>query len=116
MTILVDKDKFTSEESEFLVQLLPLDFVFPEGKDLVRKYMFPSVVWPGEGFQLPVVDPENLETCSDPGEIFRILKESPAGTPPFENIPTLLVVKGNGEKLVLNQHGNEMPLRANWGK
>jgi hypothetical protein len=116
ITVQVDKEKFISDELEFHVSLFPLDFAYPEGKDFVWKYMFPSIVWPGDGFQLPVVDPENLEICSEAGEIFRILKESPAGTPSFENIPTLLVVKGSGEKLVLNQNGEEMPLRANWGK
>jgi hypothetical protein len=112
----VDKEKVISEESIFNVSLFPLDFIYPEGKNYILKYMFPSVVWPGDGFQLPVVDPENLITCSEPGETIRIEKESPKGTPPFENIPTLLVEASEGKFWVLNQNGDEMPLRANWGK
>jgi hypothetical protein len=115
-TVDVDKEKVISEESAFNVSLFPLEFLTPAEEKYIVKYMFPSVVWRGEDFQLPVVNPENYFTCREEGEKVWILKEAPKGTPPFENIPTLLVETEEGKFWVLNQNGDEMPLRANWNK
>lgn len=116
ITVQVDKSKFISDESEFQVSLFPLEFISPAEKPYIEKYMFPSVVWRFKDSQLGVYDLTDYLDNAKPGEKFWILKESPAGTPPFKQIPTLLVKKGSGEELVLDQNADEMLLRANWGK
>lgn len=114
VSVQVDKEKFISEESEFSVSLFPLEFLTPAEKPYVVKYMFPSVVWRYDDFQLPIVDLENYFTCTEPGDKIWIIKESPDPTKPFEQVPTLLVEASEGKFWVLDQNGNEMPLRANW--
>jgi hypothetical protein len=115
-TVSVDKEKFISEYSSFNVSLFPLEFITPEEENYLVQYMFPSVVWRWVDFQLEVLNLEEYYLHRESGEKVWILKESPKGTPPFENIPTLLVTADDESFWVLNQNGEEMPLRANWGK
>ena len=112
----VDKEKVFSEESVFNVSLFPLEFISPAEKPYIMKYLFPSVVWRFTDSQLGVYDlPDYLDNAK-PGEKFWILKDSPAGTLPFKQIPTLLVEASEGKFWVLDQKGDEMPLRVDWSK
>jgi TusA-related sulfurtransferase len=112
LAVQIDKEKFISDKNSMEISLFPLEFVSPAEKPHVVKYLFPSVVWRYDEFQLPVVDLENYLTCTKPGEKVWILKESPDSKKPFKQIPTLLV----DGKTVLDQNGDEMALRANWAK
>jgi hypothetical protein len=112
LTVQIDKGKFISDKEGMNISLFPLEFTYSEGKPYITKYLFPSVVWRYEGYQLPVVNLENYITCTLPGEKVWILKNSPDPKKPFKHIPTLLV----DGKVVLDQNGDEMPLRENWGK
>lgn len=116
----VDKEKFLSDYSVFNVSLFPLEFKIPEDEEsfvkYLKKYAFPSVVWrlkskyrAEEDSQLQVLNLEYYFDFREDGDLMWILKESPKGTPPFENIPTLLVETEDGKFWVLNQNGEEMP-------
>ncbi|HNZ52161.1 MAG: hypothetical protein BWY36_00001 [Candidatus Diapherotrites archaeon ADurb.Bin253] len=115
-SVTIDKEKVISGESTLNVSLFPLEFIIPAEEKYIVQYMFPSVIWKWDSFQLEVINLEEYFLHREPGERIWILKESPKGTPPFKNIPTLLVENNNGEFWVLNQNGDEMPLRMNWGK
>ncbi len=115
-TVNIDKGKVISEESSLNVSLFPLEFISPAEEKYIMQYMFPSVVWRWDDFQLEVLNLEEYFLHREPGEKVWILKESPKGTPPFKNIPTLLVENNNGEFWVLDQNGDEIPLRMNWNK
>jgi hypothetical protein len=114
ITVNVDKEKVTSNESKFYVSLFPLEFITPAEEKYIVKYMFPSVVWRYERFQLPIASLPNYFDCREQGEKVWFIKESPNSNQPFEHSPTLLVEAENKEFWVLNQKGDEMPLRENW--
>ena len=123
--VIVNKEKFTSDYSVFNVSLFPLEFkMLEEWKSLVKYssvYRFPSIVlhlkskYMGERdsqLQIRYVKDRYLQdysTVKEDGDLVWILKDSPKGTPPFENIPTLLVEAEDGSFWVLNQNGDEMP-------
>lgn len=111
LTIQIDKEKVISNKDKVEVALFPLEFISPAEESYIMRYMFPSVVWRYDGFQLPIVDLENYLTCREAGEKVWIIKESPDPSNPFDHVPTLIV-----DGLVLDQNGDEMPLRENWGK
>lgn len=112
----VDHSKFTSSEDKFYVSLFEKEFTdFAEERYLVN-YMFPSVVTKYPTFQLEVLNLEEYFLHREPGEKVWILKESPAGTLPFDKIPTILVEASDGKFWVLDQKCYEMLLRANWHK
>lgn len=116
ITVPVDKEKFISKETEFRVSLFPLEFTdFAEERYLV-KYLFPSVVTKFPTFQLEVLNLYEYFLHRQPDEKVWILKDSPAGTPPFEHIPTLLVEASGGKFWVLDQNGDEILKREDWGK
>lgn len=111
ITVSVDHSKYLSNETEFRVSLFPLEFTdFAEEPYLV-KYLFPSVVTKYPTFQLEVLNLYEYFLQRQPGEKVWILKESPAGTPPFEHIPTLLVEASNGKFWVTDQKGDEIRKR-----
>mgnify|MGYP000933564617 CR=1 FL=1 len=111
ITVQVDKEKFISNETEFRVSLFPLEFTdFAEERYLV-KYLFPSVVTKFPTFQLEVLNLYEYFLHRQPDEKVWILKESPAGTPPFDNIPTLLVEASGNKFWVLDQNGDEIRKR-----
>ena len=112
----IDKSRVISEENSFSVSLFPLEFLTPAEKPYVIKYLFPSVVWRYDDFQLPIVDLENYFTCTEPGDKIWIIKESPNPTKPFEQVPTLLVETSEGKFWILDQDGDEMLKREDWGK
>jgi hypothetical protein len=112
LTVQIDKSQFISDKESMDISLFPLEFITPAEKPFVVKYLFPSVVWRYDNQQLPVVNLENYITCTLPGEKVWILKNSPDPKKPFKHIPTLLV----DGKIVLDQNGDEMPLRVNWDK
>jgi hypothetical protein len=116
ITIKVDNRHVSLIESELYASLFPLEFTdLAEERYLVR-YMFRSVVTRYPTFQLKVLNLEEYFLQREPGEKVWILKESPAGTPPFDQIPTYLIEGKNGWFWVLEQNAEEIPLRANWGK
>ncbi len=112
----VDREKFISDYSAFDVSLFPTEFFTSSEEKYLLKYMFPSVVWRWDEFQLQVLNLEEYYIHREDGGKVWILKESPKGTPPFKNIPTVLAEARDGNFWVLDQNGNEMPLRANFGK
>lgn len=115
-TVNVDKEKVISEESSFNVSLFPLEFFNFKEENYIVKYLFPSVVWKWDDFQLEILNLEEYYLHRKAAKKVGILKESPKGTSPFDNIPTLLLEASNGKFWVLNQKGYEMPLRNNSGK
>jgi hypothetical protein len=113
----VDKSKVISDETSFLVSLFPLEFIYPAGRKYVVSYMFPAVVWRLTDSQLLIRNLYEYLNYSKPGEKIWLLKNSPNPKVPFKHIPTLLVeTKDKSKFWVLDQTGDEMPLRANWGK
>ncbi len=115
LKVQIDKGKVISDESELSVSLFPLEFVSPAEKPYIVKYLFPSVVWRYDNFQLEVLNLPYYLDFTKPGEKVWILKKSPDPKKSFSHIPTLLVRMEKGE-MVLDQNGDEMPLRENWGK
>lgn len=112
ITVQIDKGKVISEESELSVSLFPLEFISPAERPYIAKYMFPSVVWRYDNFQLEVLNWSYYLDLTIPGEKIWILKDSPDPKKPFEHIPTLLVETMNKDKSwVLDQNGDEMRLR-----
>lgn len=112
LTIQIDKGKVISDKDKVEISLFPLEFITPAERPYIAKYMFPSVVWRYDGFQLEVLNWQYYLDLTTPGEKIWILKNSPDPKKPFNHVPTLLV----DGKMVLDQNGDEMPLRANWGK
>ena len=111
LNVQINKERVVSGEVELSVSLFPLEFTPAEAKPYIAKYLFPSVVWWYDGQQLEVLDYPYFLNLTLPGEVVRILKESPNASKPFAHSPTLLIERKSGERQVLDKNGDEMPLR-----
>jgi len=122
-------------EKKFYFSLFPDVLSYPEASFFVVKYLFPSVKL---DWGMPIVDLQNYLTIAQNGDLFVFSKKSPDPSKPYEHSPMFLVRTNKEmpllnfgeednepmllEKIkyqevwVLNQNGEEMPLRANWGK
>lgn len=126
VTVPIDTSTVLFDETELYVSKFPLEFRVEEDWESIVKYTttykFPSIVlylkskYMGEkDSQLEIRSLRDYAYLREQGELIWFLKESPEGTPPFENIPTALVEYSSGKFLVLNQKNEEMP-RWNFNK
>ncbi len=126
LTVKVDASVIT-DERELYISKFPREFKIPENEETfvtyLKTYLFPSVVWRinakylGEkDSQLEVLDLQYYLDLREDGDIMWILKDSPKGTPPFKNIPTVLVESPSGKFWILNQKNEEMPRRIKTAK
>jgi len=120
VTVKIDPNTVLFDETELYVSKFPLEFRVEEDWESIVKYAttfrFPSIVlylkskYMGEkDSQLEIRSLSDYSYLREQGELIWFLKESPKGTPPFENIPTALVEYPSGKFLVLNQESEEMP-------
>lgn len=98
-----------SDQNSFKISKFPTEFTHPEEVKFVDKYLLPSVVVLGEGFRL-----EYFHTTIEEGDIVHILKYSGVPGLVYDQIPTTLVEGSNGYFKLLDQRGEEMPLRSEW--
>jgi len=121
VTVKIDTSKVLFDETELYVSKFPLEFRVEEDWESIVKYAttykFPSIVlylkskYLGEeDSQLQISFLSDYSSVREQGELIWFLKESPEGTPPFENVPTALVESPSGNFLVLNQKNEEMPM------
>ncbi len=102
-------------QNSLKVSKFPLEFKSPEEKPYVEKYLFPSVVVLFEsGTRMDYWDLPEYLLCWEKGDKVQILKESGVPGLVYEHVPTTLVQGSKDYFKVLDQNGEEMPLRAEW--
>ena len=112
LSVKVDPATVNLNQSTLIVSLFPVAFNHPEEEVYVKKYLFPSVVMRfASDTQLDYAYlPEYLMDEKQGAEIW-ILKECADPNMVYEHVPTLLVKGANGYFKILDQNGDEMPIR-----